>query len=79
VFDAPETIDLAVDVEARAPATIIHGSDLLALSHITHHTSHITCQLLLRAMLTCGAGAVRLVLGLLRSRLPRVRELHQER
>ena len=30
VFDAPETIDLAVDVEARAPATIIHGSDLLA-------------------------------------------------
>jgi hypothetical protein len=29
VFDAPDTIDLAVDLEARAPATIIHGRDLL--------------------------------------------------
>ncbi|MCF8548915.1 MAG: hypothetical protein K9G03_02935, partial [Pontimonas sp.] len=30
VFDAPETIDLAVNVEAKAPAVIIHGTDLLA-------------------------------------------------
>lgn len=30
VFDAPDTVDLALTVNARAPATIIHGSDLLA-------------------------------------------------
>ena len=30
VFDAPDTIEVSVDVESSAPAVIIHGSDLLA-------------------------------------------------
>ncbi|MEL0149854.1 MAG: hypothetical protein VW805_06235, partial [Pontimonas sp.] len=30
VFDAPDTIDLSVELEATAPAVIIHGEDLLA-------------------------------------------------
>ena len=30
VFDAPDTIDLSLSVDSRAPATIIHGSDLVA-------------------------------------------------
>ncbi len=30
VFDAPDTIDLSVELEATAPAVIIHGDDLLA-------------------------------------------------
>lgn len=30
VFDAPDTIELSLEVNATAPATIIHGKDLLA-------------------------------------------------
>ena len=29
VFDAPETIDLSISTETTAPATIIHGTELL--------------------------------------------------